>query len=137
MWTGTCIWFMGMFSARFAVFVRRARVLPSPCHAVIPIRASPVNRIRQNHHRNRRKLLVYTCYIHVLTLFNRKKIFVTVPVYTLLKCVLCVCTHVLTFSYKYWLPSYPLQYEMFKDAANSSKAGNFLIIISCNGNMFS
>ena len=66
-----------------------------------------------------------------------KEIFVTVPVYTLLKCVLCVCTHVLTFSYKYWLPSYPLQYEMFRDAANSSKAGNFLIIISCNGNMFS
>jgi hypothetical protein len=24
---------MGMFGARFAVFVRRARVLPSPCHA--------------------------------------------------------------------------------------------------------
>jgi hypothetical protein len=26
-------WCMGMFGARFAVFVRRARVLPSPCHA--------------------------------------------------------------------------------------------------------
>jgi hypothetical protein len=24
---------MGMFGARFAVFVRRVRVLPSPCHA--------------------------------------------------------------------------------------------------------
>jgi hypothetical protein len=24
---------MGMFGARFAVFVRRARVLPTPCHA--------------------------------------------------------------------------------------------------------
>jgi hypothetical protein len=24
---------MGMFGARFAVFVRRARVLPGPCHA--------------------------------------------------------------------------------------------------------
>ena len=26
-------WCMGMFGARFAVFVRRARVLPDPCHA--------------------------------------------------------------------------------------------------------
>jgi hypothetical protein len=31
--TGTCMWCMGMFGARFAVFVRRARVLPSPCPA--------------------------------------------------------------------------------------------------------
>jgi hypothetical protein len=26
-------WCMGMFGARFAVFVRRARVLPGPCRA--------------------------------------------------------------------------------------------------------
>ena len=32
-WTGTCIWCMSMFGARFAVFVRRARVLPGPCSA--------------------------------------------------------------------------------------------------------
>ena len=32
-WTGTWPWCMGMFGARFAVFVRRARVLPGPCHA--------------------------------------------------------------------------------------------------------
>jgi hypothetical protein len=31
--TGTLPRCMGMFGARFAVFVRRARVLPSPCHA--------------------------------------------------------------------------------------------------------
>ena len=31
--TGTCIWCMTMFGARFAVFVRRARVLPSPLYA--------------------------------------------------------------------------------------------------------
>jgi hypothetical protein len=31
--TGTWPWGMGMSGARFAVFVRRARVLPSPCHA--------------------------------------------------------------------------------------------------------
>ena len=34
--TGTAAtwrWCMGMFGARFAVFVRRARVLPSPCPA--------------------------------------------------------------------------------------------------------
>ena len=29
----TCVWCMGMFGARFAVFVRRARVLLGPCHA--------------------------------------------------------------------------------------------------------
>jgi hypothetical protein len=32
--TDTWPWCMGMFGARFAVFVRRARVLPSPCHAI-------------------------------------------------------------------------------------------------------
>ena len=31
--TGTWPWCMSMFGARFAVFVRRARVLPSPCPA--------------------------------------------------------------------------------------------------------
>ena len=31
--TGTWRWCMSMFGARFAVFVRRARVLPGPCHA--------------------------------------------------------------------------------------------------------
>jgi hypothetical protein len=31
--TGTCRWCMIMFGARFAVFVRRARVLPGPRHA--------------------------------------------------------------------------------------------------------
>ena len=33
--TGTNTWWrrMGMFGARFAVFVRRARVLPGPCPA--------------------------------------------------------------------------------------------------------
>jgi hypothetical protein len=31
--TDTWPWCMGIFGARFAVFVRRARVLPSPCHA--------------------------------------------------------------------------------------------------------
>ena len=33
--TRTCTWqwCMGMFGARFALFVRRARVLPSPFHA--------------------------------------------------------------------------------------------------------
>jgi hypothetical protein len=33
--TGTITWpwCMGMFGARFAVFVRRARVLPTPCPA--------------------------------------------------------------------------------------------------------
>ena len=31
--TVTWRWCMGMFGARFAVFVRRARVLPTPCHA--------------------------------------------------------------------------------------------------------
>ena len=31
--TSTWRWCMVMFGARFAVFVRRARVLPSPCHA--------------------------------------------------------------------------------------------------------
>ena len=31
--TGRWPWCMGMFGARFAVFVRRARVLPSPCPA--------------------------------------------------------------------------------------------------------
>jgi hypothetical protein len=31
--TATWRWCMGMFGARFAVFVRRARVLPSPCRA--------------------------------------------------------------------------------------------------------
>jgi hypothetical protein len=33
MCTDTWPWCMGMFGARFAVFVRRARVLPGPCHA--------------------------------------------------------------------------------------------------------
>ena len=32
-WTATWRWRMGMFGARFAVFVRRARVLPGPCPA--------------------------------------------------------------------------------------------------------
>ena len=31
--TGTWIQCVGMFGARFAVFVRRARVLLTPCHA--------------------------------------------------------------------------------------------------------
>ena len=31
--TNTWLWCMGMFDARFAVFVRRARVLPGPCPA--------------------------------------------------------------------------------------------------------
>ena len=31
--TSTRWWCMSMFGARFAVFVRRARVLPGPCHA--------------------------------------------------------------------------------------------------------
>ena len=31
--TGTCMWCVSMFGARFAVFVRRARVLPTPCPA--------------------------------------------------------------------------------------------------------
>jgi hypothetical protein len=31
--TVTWWWCMSMFGARFAVFVRRARVLPGPCHA--------------------------------------------------------------------------------------------------------
>jgi hypothetical protein len=31
--TDACMWCMGMFGARFAVFVRRARVLPVPCRA--------------------------------------------------------------------------------------------------------
>jgi hypothetical protein len=31
--TATGPWCMGMYGARFAVFVRRARVLPSPCPA--------------------------------------------------------------------------------------------------------
>jgi hypothetical protein len=31
--TVTWLWCMGMFGARFAVFVRRARVLPGPCYA--------------------------------------------------------------------------------------------------------
>jgi hypothetical protein len=31
--TDTWLWCMGMFGARFAVFVRRARVLLSPCRA--------------------------------------------------------------------------------------------------------
>ena len=31
--TDTWPWCMGVFGARFAVFVRRVRVLPSPCHA--------------------------------------------------------------------------------------------------------
>jgi hypothetical protein len=31
--TGTWLQYMSMFGARFAVFVRRARVLPGPCHA--------------------------------------------------------------------------------------------------------
>ena len=31
--TSTWPWCMGMFGARFAVFVRRARVLPTPCYA--------------------------------------------------------------------------------------------------------
>ena len=30
---GTWQWCIGMFGARFAVFVRRARVLPGPCPA--------------------------------------------------------------------------------------------------------
>jgi hypothetical protein len=32
--TGTWPWCMGMFGARFAVFVRRARVLLTPCPAI-------------------------------------------------------------------------------------------------------
>ena len=31
--TATWRWCMSVFGARFAVFVRRARVLPGPCHA--------------------------------------------------------------------------------------------------------
>jgi hypothetical protein len=31
--TDTWPWCMGVFGARFAVFVRRVRMLPSPCHA--------------------------------------------------------------------------------------------------------
>ena len=31
--TDTYVWCMGMFGARFAVFVQRTRVLPSPCPA--------------------------------------------------------------------------------------------------------
>ena len=31
--TVTCCWCVSMFGARFAVFVRRVRVLPSPCPA--------------------------------------------------------------------------------------------------------
>ena len=32
-WTGTWPWCMNMFGARFAVFVRRVRVLPTPVYA--------------------------------------------------------------------------------------------------------
>jgi hypothetical protein len=39
-------WCMGMFGARFAVFVRRARVLPGPCPAtrnLSQLRVSPAH----------------------------------------------------------------------------------------------
>ena len=35
MCTGMCMWCMGMFGARFAVFVRRARVLSSSMQLII------------------------------------------------------------------------------------------------------
>ena len=44
--TSTWPWCMGMFGARFAVFVRRARVLPSPCPATRSLSFLRVHRRR-------------------------------------------------------------------------------------------
>jgi hypothetical protein len=44
--TGTWRWCMGMFGARFAVFVRRARVLPGPCPAARNLSFSRFHRRR-------------------------------------------------------------------------------------------
>ena len=58
--TGTWRWCMGMFGARFAVFVRRARVLPGPCPATR-------NLSFLRFHRRRRTVVSTLCFNSLFT----------------------------------------------------------------------
>ena len=76
--TSTWPWCMSMFGARFAVFVRRARMLPGPCPATRNLRSVGVHR--------RRTLFQYN------TLFTFLR-------YTTVVLVVCDAIYFLSFQY--------------------------------------
>ena len=99
----TCMWCMGMFGARFAVFVRRARVLPGPLYATR-------NLSFLRFHRRRHPVVSSRCFTGNSTgwCFNLfhfyyflLNIYLYIYIVVISYCTYCTCRPILLASYSY------------------------------------